>query len=1368
MSLPQWTAVSGTSLGTIDERSNTAIDLPLADTTGTTVSLIAGELPPGLRISGFQIIGVPFEVNRTKTFEFTIRATTLAGVLDRTFSITVEGADAPEWITPAGPLNIGAVPSLDYWLDIQNTNFGLNKSNGVAWEPQTVDTYDGIPSNREGSDGDYAFDLQTNQYFEKISGRWYKLNSTTIKSVLGSTVDVVSSLSVPDPINNEYWLNANESLGGLDLRLRQFSESQEAWLPVDYVVSFTAPVDPGDQQLWVELIPDNLRFSLKKWNLSEMQWEELFYEYTNVPPDRASTAYFVLDSSFVDFQLQAIDSDLATGVNLEFYIADGDGELPPGLTLQSDGRISGIVEPILSLDKDAEPGYDVGIYDRFPLDFSVVDNDGFDSYLYDTQFYGFSDKTRIPKKLNRYYNFAVTVADDVGEIKREFQIYLVGDDFLRADNTIMKAATGLFTADVTYLRKPVWLTPGYLGAKRADNYQTIYLDVYDPNTLLGVITYILRQTNDDGTPSLLPPGLELDNTTGELVGTVPYQPAVTKQYRFTIEAQRSESDIDVAEIFFNIFEDTVSGKTTLRVFKLPLGLDDGLDDLNSLVNRSINIENNFYTVTATDDSNEDYDIIELDRGLEPTYRAKPITLERDVLPGASIIYGSYESLAQEIDRDFYYGKQFKYSSVNVLEIKPKTTDGENNNTIEPFVAWTVSTTDPDALLEFNYDTAEIEQLPGDTFASAVQRYVLEKLIKPSLLTTDSDKYSEADVRVEVLSQSSIEIYAPETNLTLSRNKVKEAFHSNDSSSVDVIRGATDSTEGRFFRILLNAAYPATIAKNSQISLGVPGETTIVERINVANNEVVSAIKTFTVDILGEVESAITWITPTDLGVFSAGRPSYFKLVAETSLEGGNIKYDLIGGKLPNGLELKKDGEIVGRAEQFGEQNVYKSTWRSDRSYNTGDIVVYNEQKYKAVADIVPGSDETILADTNFFVTFEYSRLGLTTFDSREITIDESNTSFDRQFTFKVLARDRYGYSARAKEFTLSINDIDQNIYTNLYMKPFLKQNQRDYFASLVNNFTIFEPEYIYRPYDPDFGIQKELKSLAYAGIEQKRLENFVTAVAKNHKKKNFVFGDLKIAQARQPGSNDVIYELVYVELKDLQEPTAGVIDSVKNIKTKETIKINQVDIEIQDDDSNINAGLAFFEIATRDIEEPIIRIRSSNNVLTVVKRNGDSADIPAAGVITIVNRNGQNVNIISTTVVNNSSPLPMRFRPISQTISIDSDAVGVGNTVDRYRYISNISNMRKRIAAIGVSEREFLPLWMRTSQEGNIQEIDYTLAVPLCYVKPGSAQRIKENIEQSNFDFKNINYEIDRYIVDATEDNQNQQYILFPNYKFNV
>lgn len=1369
MSLPQWTTTSGTSLGTIQERSNIAIDIPLSDTTATTVSLIAGTLPPGLRIENFQIKGVPFEVDRTKTFEFTLRATTLAGVLDRTFSITVEGPDAPQWLTPAGPLNIGAVPNLDFWLDTRNSNFGLNVSDGVSFTQRNVQLYEGVPSNKEGVNGDFAFNLETNQYFEKIADRWYKLNSASIKSILGNSINLISSLSVPSPITNKYWLNANKNLNGLDLKLKKYDQNKKVWLPVNYVIGYTPPVDPGDQQLWIEIFPTNLQFNIKKWSAAELQWETLNYEYTRVPPDRASTAFFVLDSSFVDFQLQAIDSDLAAGQNLTYYIAEGDGELPPGLKLTPDGKITGIVEPILSLDIDAEPGYDVNIYDRYPIDFSIRDDDGFDSYLYDTQFYGFADRTRIPRKLNRYFNFAVTAADNVSETKREFQIYLVGDDFLRADNTIMKSGTGLFTADVTYLRKPVWITPGYLGVKRADNFQIIYLDVYDPNSLLGVITYVLRSTNDDGSVSELPPGLTLDPTTGELAGIIPYQPAVTKQYRFTIEALRSESDLDVAEINFNIYEDVVSGKTQIRVNKLPLGLDDGLDDLNSLVNRSINIENNFYVVTATDDSNQDYDIITLDRPLEPTYKAKPLVLERAILNGDSVVYSKYENLAQEIDRNYYYGKVFKYSSVNVLEIKNKTTNGIDNNAIEPFVAWTVATTDPLASLEFNYNASGIEPLPGDTFEDAVKRYVLDKLVKPALPATSQTKWNLSDIRVEIINQGKIEIYAPETNLTLSRQKFSNVLISNSSNDpVDVLRGASDSTEGRFFRILLNQPYPSSFSKGTQISLGVAGKTTVVERINVANNEIVSTIKTFTVDVLGEVESAITWITDSDLGNFVANRPSYFKLEALTSLEGATLKYDLIGGKLPNGLELKKDGEIVGRAEQFGETNVYKSTWRSDRNYDSGDIVVYQGQKYKAVDDVVAGSTASILDDENFFVKFEYTRKGLTSFDQRLIKFENSNTSFDRKFTFKVLARDRFGYSARAQEFTITIIDIDQKVYTNLYMKPFLKQNQRDYFASLINDFGIFEPEFIYRPYDPDFGIQKELKSLAFAGIEQKTLESFVTAVAKNHKKKKFIFGDLKVAEARLPGTKDTVYEVVYVELKDPQEPVTGSIDPVKLIKTKETIKINQVDIEVKDDSTSENIGLSFFVVFNRTLDQNV-RLRIENNNLLVGRRDGSFVSIPAAGSINIVNRNSQNVAVLATaTAADNTSSNPLRFRPINQTISIDSNAIKVSDAKDQFRYTSNIGNMRKRIAVIGANERQYLPLWMRTSQQNNIQEIDYTLAVPLCYCKPGSGQRIRENIEQSKFDFTLINYEIDRYIVDNTEDNQNQQYILFPNFQFNV
>ena len=43
----------------------------------------------------------------------------------------------------------------------------------------------------------------------------------------------------------------------------------------------------------------------------------------------------------------------------------------------------------------------------------------------------------------------------------------------------MLVGTGTFTADNTFIRTPIWLTPANLGYKRANNYITLFLDVID-------------------------------------------------------------------------------------------------------------------------------------------------------------------------------------------------------------------------------------------------------------------------------------------------------------------------------------------------------------------------------------------------------------------------------------------------------------------------------------------------------------------------------------------------------------------------------------------------------------------------------------------------------------------------------------------------------------------------------------------------------------------------------------------------------------------------------------------------------------------------------------------------------------------------
>lgn len=1410
MALPQWTVKTGFNLGTIDERINASIDLPIVQDPEITITKIAGELPPGIRIDGVSLVGVPFEVNRTTDFEFTLRASSTEGVLDRTFTLTVEGEDTPQWITPEGSLNIGKQKFKSFWLDTGNSSFGLYVTNGTSnFVNVDVDLYNGIPSSDEGSNGDYAFNLQTNQYYFKNLDRWVKLNDNVVKSVLGNDQQVEASLSVPNPNLVDFWLNLNSENNGLNLRLRQYDDDRQIWKPVEYTISNSSPLAPFDNQIWLQSFPNQAFFILKIYDASERQWIALDYDFGITPPDNTSKAFFVLDSSIVDFDLEAIDSDLAAGENLYYYIADGDGVLPDGLTLTPEGKITGIVEPILALDADTVPGYDLNLYDSVPLDFRVLDNDGFDSYLYDSQFYGFGTRTRTPKKLNRYFNFTVTVADDVGEIKRDFQIYVVGDDFLRADNTIMKSGTGLFTADVTYLRKPVWLTPGFLGNKRADNYQTFFLDVYDPNSLLGTITYVLRDINDDGTVSELPPGMSLDSTTGEVFGRIPYQPAVTREYRFTVEALRSESDLDIAEITANVYEDTLSGKRSIKLFKLPTGTQDNLDDLKSLVNQNINIENNLYEVVSVDDSNSEYDVINLDRELTPTYKAKSLNLIKNHAPGEQNLYVSYNSLENSRDREYWFPEDITSERTELIFSNSENYSIEN---IIPYVAWTITTTSPGGVIEFNFELADIDNVQD--FEIAIRNYINEIL----LIETP---YDSNDCVINIVTPELIYLELPQTAKTLNKNYISRPFNAEDSTGIEVYKGSNIVNETEFWKVFLDKPLLRTFTEDRQLALGIAKETVISQRINVAENEIISNIKTFTVNVLGNVESTIKWITPSDLLSIEANRVSYLKLEAETTLVGSNLKYDLVRGKIPNGLELKKNGEITGRVNQFSQNPViYKGIYKNDRVYQVNDLVRVNNTYYKCIQDFpvdnffnvdneeywqeysIENTKGLTYLDRNFNLwknSYTYQIGDIVGFADKNYkcvqdhtasvnnrpdtdstqsfwillesttTFDNSTTIFDREFKFIVLARDNFGYSATTREFTLKVNDVDQRTYTNIYMKPFLKTEQRNLFLDLINDFNIFVPEYIYRPFDNNFGIQKELKSLVYAGIEQKEIDYFVATTTKNHKRKRFNFGEVKTAVAKLPGSNDIVYEVVYIDLVDPQEPSSGETKLKTKIKTNNTVKINQVKLETRDDNSLDSVVADSFKITGR---EGVSSVTVSNGGITITTRNNQNVNVGLNGVIEIFNRQSQVITVRSTSLISTVTNSVDRYRPKSQVITADSTALLASQNKDQFRYISNITNMRKRINNIGISERQFLPLWMRSSQNGEIQEINYVTAIPLCYCKPGTSEIIKQNIEnfksKNNFSFNQINYDIDRYIIEGTENNPNDQFVLFGNYRYNI
>ena len=1100
-----WSEPSGFSLGTIQERTTTTIVLPISTAYEATLTKISGQLPPGLRIEGFNLVGTPFEVSRTSVFTFVIRAsinedsTGEAYFEDRTFRITIEGPDTPVWLTPEDLLAIG----------------------------------------------------------------------------------------------------------------------------------------PND-------------------------------------------TLFVLDTAPVDYQLEVIDSDIAAGQTIEYYIKPGNGELPPGVTLTSEGRIVGITEPLLALDNSSGSGYfDTNGFSNYPFDFGILPANGFASFYYDSTFYDLSIPTRSPRKLNRFYQFIVSATDGETVIDRKFRIYVVGDDFLRSDNTIMTGADGIFKADNTYVRTPIWLTPGNLGFRRANNYITLFLDVLDTEALLGKIVYTLESFNDDGSVSELPPGLVLDNNTGEIAGRVPYQPAVTIPYKFTIKATRYTADINIVNIVGTYYEDVLVGKNEVKIYKLEQNSGgifdenaDDVDDLRELIGRYISIGEFSYRVTSVDDSNPDYDTITLDQALNSQI---PLVVTDGVSVGDDYFFVDSITQAQ---RDELEGRKLNHSDTETNTI----------TSIVPYIEWKIIHRDG-GTIEIDYSAIDADQPTGNPTLSAEIKRIFSSSLG-AVYVTKSDN-------------STIQFSAPYTSST-TRNIIEQVFVAQDSvaDSIKTILVREDID-----KVQLNEGSLRGFAADVNIGLAVLERESFDKEISVnSNDEVVqpSTDKTFTLNLLGEVDSTIVWNTASNLGNIRANFISTLAITATTTVPNARLVYTKTSGTLPPGLELLFDGEIIGKVRQFSDSE--------------------ND--------------------------------GLTIFDTGTTTFDNGETSIDRVFKFTVDARDRFGYSAVQREFTITILDEDDLLYSNLVMKPMLKQVQRTNYNSLIADSTIFPPGAIYRPNDPEFGLQKEIKILAYAGLETKNINEYVSKASRFHKRRRYQLGDVKTAVAKLEGTNDIIYEVVYVEVIDPADPAQGKTNKRLTIANDfGKVTVDSIQYETKDDQFKTNTGVPAIQIGDDIVTD-----------YEIVFETRDGQDFKLLpGDTDVVTRNGDEIKVVSET-----DSAPFAFRPDGDTVKADTTGVKTSDGSDIGKHISNITNMRDELRLVGETERGFLPLWMRTAQEGGVAELGYVMAIPLCYCKEGESNQIKLNLLNSNFDFKNLDLEIDRYIIDATTGVSQDQYIKFPDYQFNV
>lgn len=302
-----------------------------------------------------------------------------------------------------------------------------------------------------------------------------------------------------------------------------------------------------------------------------------------------------------------------------------------------------------------------------------------------------------------------------------------------------------------------------------------------------------------------------------------------------------------------------------------------------------------------------------------------------------------------------------------------------------------------------------------------------------------------------------------------------------------------------------------------------------------------------------------------------------------------------------------------------------------------------------------------------------------------------NSSQLVKFTVKAQGITSLEYSE--KEFEITVNLIS---YKNIIAKAFLNTDQRTKWDQFINNESIFIPKYIYNFENNQYGVNKGLEMLLFAGIEEELAIKYISAIGLNHKRKQFCFGEIEIAQAIPTGQREAEYEAIYVKIYDPLDIDKKVLPNrIKNYPNQQ-------------------------EYLTADHNEHTFWTRNAKELAT---------------------------------------PMPI-FERTRPNIGADATGYFASDPNPTVYFPSSISNWRNQILTwkddLGNKffiERNYLPLWMRTIQFQNnqYQELGYIPAVVLCYCIPGTANKILTNIQNhmndTDFNFNQLQFFVDRFII---------------------
>ena len=364
----------------------------------------------------------------------------------------------------------------------------------------------------------------------------------------------------------------------------------------------------------------------------------------------------------------------------------------------------------------------------------------------------------------------------------------------------------------------------------------------------------------------------------------------------------------------------------------------------------------------------------------------------------------------------------------------------------------------------------------------------------------------------------------------------------------------------------------------------------------ASNGVSSSTSSFRIILFRTAPNdliSLQWLNNGNLGVIKSNQNHIIDILLHDPRPNvGTLAFSLTTGTLPPNLVLNtQSGYISGYVvESLDKKENYifditaiktinNNTTSTTQTFELSVLKVNNDDllwvNTGSLGDVLVGKPVTLQVQTieNLLSSSNSSKYKLKTgtlppgieltYDGLIAGIVPTNTATSTEiitYDFEINGLDSNNNILSTGTFSVTTVQNTSTEFTRVYCKPYLTIDKRNLYKNLINNSTIFNPSWIYRKSDTNFGILPEFKIIVDFGLSVENLYNYYTIIEDKFYKRKFQLGKIKVL----PYENiykEIIYEMVFFELSN---QFGNDLSKKLNARDADVTKLNMYDLPIDD------------------------------------------------------------------------------------------------------------------------------------------------------------------------------------------------------------